>query len=105
MSYDRYKKFRHDGKIGVIPMVKLPVKSTDYYIEYELGVTRLDRVSYQYYNDPNYDWLILLANPEVSGLEYEIPDGTVLRIPYPLKLTLEQYQDKIDRYEKLYGSI
>ena len=62
--YDRYSKFRQNGTILHVPFIPIPVRSTDYYTYYEVGKTRLDLVSYQYYGDANYDWLILQANPE-----------------------------------------
>lgn len=103
MGYDRYNKFRTDGKICVPPSVKIMPKSTDFFETYNRGVTRLDLLSYDYYRDPGYDWLILMANPDCGGLEFEIPDGYVLRIPYPLSVTLENYNNEIDKYYTLYG--
>ena len=44
-----------------------------------------------------------MANPELDGLEFKIPDGYELRIPYPLNLTLENLNNLIDRYNLLYG--
>lgn len=103
MSYDRYNRFRTDGKISVPPYVKIEPKSSDFFETYVRGVTRLDLVSYDYYGDPGYDWLILMANPELGNLEFEIPDGSKMRIPYPLGLTLENYANQIERYIRLYG--
>lgn len=102
MSYDRYNKFRVNGQVGIPPTVKIPVKSTDFYETYKLGSTRLDILSYDYYGDANYDWLILLANPSLADLEYNIPDGTVIRIPYPLDITLSTYSSSLNRFEMLY---
>lgn len=101
--YDRYEKFRRDGQILHVPYIEIPIKSTDYYTYYEAGKTRFDLLSYQYYGDANYDWLILQANPELGSLEYKIPSGTRIRIPYPLDATIARYNADIDTYEKLYG--
>ena len=103
MSYDRYKKFRKNGYRKSVPYISIPKKSSDIYVQYEPGKTRLDLVSYQYYGDPNYDWLILQANPEYGSLEFRIPQGAILRIPYPLETTIAQYNEDIDIYDKLYG--
>jgi hypothetical protein len=46
----------------------------------------------------------MLANPEYGSMEYRIPDGTLLRIPYPLSISLENYNNKISLYETLYKS-
>lgn len=103
MGYDRYRKVRVNGKVNVLPTVTIAPKATDYFEPYYTGRSRLDLISYNYYGDPGYDWLILLANPDVPDLEYQIPNGTVLRIPYPLNITLENYNNQLDRYERLYG--
>ena len=102
MSYDRYKNFRVDGMIKFVPSIKLPVKNTDYYEKYVLGMSRLDLISYDYYGDPNYDWLIMLANTEYGSMEFEIPDGSNIRIPYPLAETLKNYNELIEQYKILY---
>lgn len=103
MSYDRYTMFRGDGIIDFVPGIQLDKKDTDYFETYYLGRTRLDVLSNKYYGDPNYDWLIMLANQEYGSMEFEIPDLTELRIPYPLNKTIEDYTTKIRRHKELYG--
>lgn len=102
MSFDRYSKFRVNGNVGTIPGISLTRKNTDYTITYERGKTRLDRVSYDYYGDPNYDWLIMMANPQYGSLEFRIPNNAELVIPYPLNESLEDFKNKINNYETLY---
>lgn len=102
MSYDRYSMFRHDGEIDVVPFGKIPPKSTDYFEVYEKGKTRLDILSFNYYKDSGYAWLILQANPQYGSMEYEIPDKSVLRIPFPLNQTIEDYEKSINDYNNLY---
>ena len=103
MSFDRYSRFRIDGKITKAPIVSLTEKSSDRFEIYKAWITRLDNLSYMYYGDPNYDWLIMTANKQYGSLEFEIPDGATLRIPWPLSLTLEDYNNQIERYITLYG--
>ncbi len=103
MTYDRYKQFRVNGIIQVVPGITLDHKDTDYFETYILGQSRLDIISNDYYGDPNYDWLIMLANPEYGSLEYKIPDGATIRIPYPLSATLENYNNKILMHKTLYN--
>ena len=104
MAYDRYKSFRNDdGTINMVPFIKIPVRSTDEYYTYQIGKTRLDRVSYDYYGDSNYGWLILQANPGISSFEFEIKDGTILRIPLPLDTVILGYEDAIKTYKQLNG--
>ena len=103
MAYNRYKSFVKNGTIGLVPFIQIPKRSTDYYVYYELGKTRLDLLSYQYYNDANYDWLIMQANPEYGSLEFNIPDRALLRIPFPLDEVVNGYYSDIERYKELYG--
>ena len=103
MSYDRYAQFRYNGKVDFVPNIKITPKETDYFEVYKRGQSRLDLISYDYYGDPNYDWLIMAANPEFSSMEFDIPDQSQLRIPYPLDQTLEDYVNQVERYRLLYG--
>lgn len=103
MTYNRYSKLNINGKIRMMPPIKLSEKATDLYETYERNMSRLDSLSYKYYNDPNYDWIILLANQDIADMEYDIPDNTVIRIPYPLSITLDEVNNKIDAYNVFYG--
>lgn len=51
---------------------------------------RLDNLAYKYYNDPALAWVIMCANPDWDN-EFEIPAGTVIRIPYPLQRVLDSW--------------
>ena len=101
-SFDRYSMFRREGTILLVPHIKLDVKKSDYYETYVSGISRLDRISYRYYGDANYDWLIMAANPELPSMEYEIPNNSEIRIPYPLELTLDEYNRKAKQLLDLY---
>jgi hypothetical protein len=101
-SYDRYSQFRQDGTIGIVPFGAVPEKDTDYYEIYIKGKTRLDILSYQYYNDSSYGWLIMQANPQYGSIEFEIPDMATLRIPYPLSQSIQDYRASIEEYNELY---
>lgn len=103
MPYSRYERFIDGGNVRHVPFVNIPKKDSDKYVEYDPKSNRLDLLSYQYYDDPNYGWLILQANPELGSMEYMIRRNTVVRVPYPLEDTLIRYASDIDRYEKLYG--
>ena len=82
--FDRYNQFKENGKVNPIPGIKLREKSTDKRVVYKLGKTRLDILSQQYYNNPYHGFLIMLANPQFGGLEFNIPDGEIknLRISF-----------------------
>lgn len=98
--YDRYKSFRKDGEVGIVPFIPIERDANDLYIKYDKSKMRFDNLSYKYYGDPNYGWLILQANPHLGGYEYSIPDGTVLRIPYPIQTALSKYESKITEITK-----
>lgn len=103
MAYNRYNSFTNNSKISLVPFIKIPVKSTDYYEYYDRSKTRLDNLSYQYYGDANYGWLILQANPQYGAMEFRIPDMAKIRIPFPLETTLMEYGENVKLYDKLYG--
>ena len=101
-TYDRYRKFKSEGKFKMVPGITIDKKNTDYYELYNES-NRLDLLSYKYYGNPNYDWLILLANPECGSMEYNIPLNTELRRPYPLDKTIQEYEHKINKYFEYYN--
>lgn len=99
--FDRYSMFKADGKVGIVPFVPIAKKSSDKKIVFNKKMMRFDKLSYKYYNSPDYAWLIMLANPEYGSIENFIPDGVVLRIPYPLDETLNAYLNDINAYNEL----
>ena len=103
MSIDRYKQFRVDNTPKNVPFIKLKQKSSDKEISYRLGIDRMDLLSYKYYEDASYGWLIMLANPEYGSLEFEIPDGSPIIIPYPFETSIQQYNSAVSDYVKYYG--
>lgn len=101
--YNRYTDFLLNGKQTVVPFVKIESKSTDKKFVYKQDRSRLDKVSYQFYDSPYFGWLILAANPQYGGLESNIDDGSVLFIPYPLVDSLQDYKNALDRHFFYYG--
>lgn len=101
--FDRYQFFETDGTFRIVPGIELPIKSTDRYFLYKKGKTRFDKLSMDFYNTPVFGWLILQANPSVGSLEFEIPDNYMLRIPFPLVTSLQDYKRQIDLYNLYYG--
>jgi hypothetical protein len=99
---DRYGRFRSDTNFKFIPGIKIPEKNTDKYLTYKVGETRFDLLSQTYYDSPYYGWLIMLANPEFGGLEFNIPNNKVIRIPFPLTQSANDYLAGVDEYFKLY---
>ena len=101
--YNRYSPFLVNGEQTVVPYINLPAKSSDKRYIYKVGISILDKVSQQHYNSPFFGWLILQANPQYTGFEFNIPDGAVLTIPYPLLTSLQDYKNELDNYTFYYG--
>lgn len=101
--YNRYTDFLINGQQTVVPFVKIPSKSTDKRYIYRVGKSRLDKISFEYYDSPYFGWLILAANPQYGGLESNIDDGTVLFVPFPLIDSLQDYKNALDRHFFYYG--
>ena len=102
MSYNRYHQLTNEGTVGFPPTLKYQSSSSDKEYLWKSNLSRMDLVSHQFYSDPNFDWLILWANPILPKLEFEIPDHTFLTIPFPLEDALNQYKQGIERYKQLY---
>lgn len=101
--YNRYTDFNVNGENLTVPFIKLPSLSSDKKTIYKVNSSRLDKISQQYYGTPYFGWLILQANPQVGGLEWDIKDGQVLIVPYPLVASLQNYKQAVDDYFFFYG--
>lgn len=104
MAYDRYYKFRGEKSVGRVPGISVPVQDSDYYVTYDRTKMRLDILSYDVYQDPSYDWLILQANTDITPFEFMIPNGARIRVPYPLDSALKLYERELDNYRKYYDT-
>ena len=102
--YDRYQRFKVDGKYKFIPFIKIEPKNSDKTVVYNSGRSRMDKFSQQYYGNPYHGWLIMLANPQYGGVEESIPDKEIIRIPFPFRDSLQQYIAAVNTYESLYGN-
>lgn len=101
--YNRYDEFLINGKHYTVPFVKIPSKPTDKRYIYRAGVSRLDKISYEYYETPYFGWLILAANPKFGGMESNIEDGSILFLPYPLITSLQDYKKALENHFFYYG--
>lgn len=100
--FDRYGIFKVDGEVKPVPFIKLDEKATDIIVQVKEN-TRFDILSQRYYGNGKHGFLILTANPSFGGLEFDIPVGTNIRVPFPFKKTLQEYQGKITKHIELYG--
>lgn len=101
--FDRYQFFEENGSFRIVPGIEIPIKTTDKYIVYRKGKDRLDKISQDKYDTPFFGWLILLANPLSGSIEFEIPDNSLIRIPFPLLSTLQDYKRAIEIYNLYNG--
>ena len=101
--YARYDEFLVEGNQTVVPYVKLPQKNSDKNYIYRVGVSRLDKISQDYYGTPTFGWLILAGNPIFGGDEWSIPDAAILTIPFPLVSSLQEYKSQLDNHFYYYG--
>jgi hypothetical protein len=101
--FDRYSEFRFNSNMKPLPGIKIPENDTDKKMIYKQGLSRLDKLSQLYYNNPYGGWLIMLANPEFGGLEFNIPDLTLIRIPFPYESAVSRYITGVNNHKLLYG--
>jgi hypothetical protein len=101
--FNRYELFIEDGEHRIVPGIEIPIKATDKYVFYKKGKDRLDKISQEYYGSPVFGWLILQANPMAGGLEFEIPDNFLIRVPFPLTISLQDYKRNVELYNLYYG--
>lgn len=94
-DYDRYAILKNnDGTIDMAPFVDIPVASSDKYEIWKDGFSRMDVISQKYYSSPFYDFFIMYANPQYIS-EFDIPDQTVIRIPFPLSRVKDVYENTL----------
>lgn len=97
-DYDRYQILKNnDGSIEMPPFVNIPVSSSDKYEAWREGFSRMDIISSDYYSSPMYDFLIMYANPQYIS-EFDIPDGTIIRIPFPLEKVKMIFENSLRKY-------
>jgi len=101
--YNRYENFLINGNQTIVPFLQLPQRSSDQKYIYRTNQSRLDKISYEKYGTPYFGWLIQMANPLYGGLESDIPDGTILIIPFPLVAALQDYKSALDTHIFYYG--
>ena len=100
---DRYNAFRINANMKPVVGIPIPETGSDKTMVYKQGLTRLDKLSQLYYNNPYSGWLIMLANQQWGGMEFDIPDQTIIRIPFPFTNAIERYILGVRRHKELYG--
>ena len=101
--FNRYEFFENDGDFKIVPGIEIRITSADKYVQFKRGKDRLDKISQEYYGTPVFGWLILQANTTSGSIEFEIPNNFLLRIPFPLTNTLQEYKRSVELYNLYYG--
>lgn len=92
-DYDRYYLLRKEGDdMETMPYIKISESPSDKYERWNINFSRMDVISNKYYGSPFYDFFILMANPEYMN-EWEIPDGELIRIPFPIQRVKMEYEN------------
>lgn len=95
-DYDRYELIKNnDGTYNTMPFVPIPERQSDKYEYWNTTFSRLDKLAQKYYGNPFYDFFIMYANPQYLS-EFNIPDGALIRIPFPLAQVKSDYESKLE---------
>lgn len=95
--YNRYAILQNDnGTTDRMPFVRIPERASDKYEYWNTSFSRLDKLAQKYYGNPFYDFFILYANPRYIS-EFDIPDGTLIRIPFPLQQVRSDYEVRLEQ--------
>ena len=84
-----------------MPPVEISERSTDIKDVYNKNTARLDYWAGKIYQDETLWRLIMWANPEYE-LEYDIPDNTIIRIPFPKGDVIQEVIGKINSRKNVY---
>ena len=77
-----------------MPPIDIDKRVTDKNVVYNKNKTRLDRIAGDVYQDETLWKVILWANSGYE-VEFDIPDDTVIRIPWPKQEVLDEISVKI----------
>lgn len=94
MPFNFYKPLKVNDSLQDMPPVKISLRKTDKYITYQKERMRLDFIAGEIYQDETLWRLIMWANPEYF-IEFDIPDNSIIRIPYPLNDVLAEVNNFI----------
>ncbi len=94
MPYDFFKLLKQDTILKNMPPIKIKKRETDKFVLYNKEKTRLDVIAGDIYFDETLSRVILWANPEYF-YEFDIPNNTSIRIPFPIQDVLKEISSKI----------
>jgi len=100
LDYNRYSILKNsNGTVEPMPYISLPINNSDKYELWVDGISRMDKLSLKYYGSPFFDFIILYGNIMYLS-EFDIPDGTLIRIPFPLTKVKADYELLLSEYMK-----
>ena len=82
----------------MLPFVTIPSNTTDKYEYWNIEFSRYDKLSQKYYGNPFYDFIIASGNPTYVS-EWDIPDNTLIKIPFPLSKAINDYEQFLKNYK------
>lgn len=94
MGYNFYSLLRVNDKLKDMPPIQIDKRTTDKTVTYNKQRNRLDTIAGNIYQDETY-WRILLWANDQYFMEFDIPDNTVIRVPWPLQDVVSEIQQKI----------
>jgi hypothetical protein len=96
-DYNRYAILQNnDGTVDSMPFVRIPERASDKYEYWNTTFSRMDKLANKYYGNPFYDFFILYANPQYIS-EFDIPDGALIRIPFPISQVKSDYEARLEK--------
>lgn len=93
-NFYEYLKLR-DGDIQNMPAITITRRVTDKFITFDPKKTRFDRIAGDFYSDETLKCLLQWANPDVE-YEFDIPRGTIIRVPFPKDDVIAEVVAKIN---------
>ncbi len=94
-----YELLKDGDQLRDMPGFTISKRETDKMMVYDPRKMRLDRIAGDIYNDETLYKLILWANPEIY-YEFDMPSGTIIRIPFPLNDVIQEVTSKINKFSK-----
>ncbi len=91
---DTGRILRNGQVLSSMPPLLIRGRDTDVFVIYNKSKNRTDRIAFNIYQDETFKTLIMWANPEYF-CEYDIPDNTVIRVPFPLLDVIQEVTEKI----------
>lgn len=102
MPYTDYKRYellkKDDSTYENMPFVNLPQNPSDKFEYWNTDYSRMDKLSLKYYGNPFYDFLILYGN-KIYLNEFDIPDGALIRIPFPFDKVKADYEAALTAFK------